>query len=279
MGYAQVLSTASKAGTAGGTFADALAANTGDSLAVANYDTGGARILEAWGIDSTSVAEVQFIYSRPDATHDQSGGLKFAIPALTPGGAGTVAAVDLLPGFATVQVYKSDTPVINVTSTAGDNVLVSWITEYDNLPGAEAQFTSPATVQAMRKSTVGIRVAAVASATRGAYGATRAFNVDDDRLHGNTYYAILGCSVRTPVTTVSLIGPEWGGQRIGLPAGVSHLNPVSWFIDQSVKWNKPLIPFFNSANKANILVQVADGQANTSAQIDFLLYELTGRPG
>jgi len=60
MGRAYVLTTASKAGTTGGTFADALSANTGDSLTVANYggdpSISAARVTEAWAIDSTSVA-------------------------------------------------------------------------------------------------------------------------------------------------------------------------------------------------------------------------------
>ena len=130
----------------------------------------------------------------------------------------------------------------------------------------------------MHKSTLGIRVDAVASGTPGAYGATRAFNTDDDRLHANTWYAILGVTVQTPVTTVSLIGPDWGGQRIGLPAGAAFLGSDTWFLDQSIKWGKALIPCFNSNNKGNVLVQVADGEASTSPKIDFRLYELTSQP-
>src|SRR5438309_1943383 len=110
MGHAIVLNTASKANTTGGTFADTLAANAGDSLAVANYggdpSLSGARILEAWAIDSDSVAELQLIYTRPQATHDQSHGLRFEIQALVPGGAATVAAQELLPGRLTVDLYK-----------------------------------------------------------------------------------------------------------------------------------------------------------------------------
>ena len=43
MPHALVLTTASKAATTGGTFADTLTANSGDSLAVSNYVNGGAR--------------------------------------------------------------------------------------------------------------------------------------------------------------------------------------------------------------------------------------------
>jgi hypothetical protein len=279
MPYAQVLTTASKANTTGGTFADSLTANSGDSLSVANFDTGGARVLEAWAIDSDSVAELEWIYTRPEATHDQSHGARFSIPAVALGGAATNAAFNLLPGYATIKLFKSDTATLTVTTTAADDFVMSYVIEYDDLPGASAVFSNPDQVTALRKSTVGIRVSAVASGTPGAYGTARAFNADDDRLHANTWYAILGCSVQTQVTTITLIGPDWGGQRIGLPAGALDLNSTTWFLDQSVKWGKSLVPCFNSNNKGSVLVTVADGEASTSGQIDFLLYELNSQPG
>lgn len=283
MGHAFVLTSASKAGTTGGTFADTLTANTGDSLNVANFggdaSTSGARITEMWGIDSTSVAELSVIYTRPQSTHDQQRGVRFSIPALVPGGANSVAGHNLLGGYGVIDLYKSDTGTYTVTTTASDNVLVSYTTEYDDLPGVSGVFSNWQQIQALQLSAVGIRVSAVASATRGAYGATRAFNADDARLHANTWYAILGWTVQTQITTITLTGPDWGGQRIGGPGGVLTLDNSAWFVDQSLKWGKSMIPCFNSNNAGNILVQTADGAASTSAQIDFFLYELTSQPG
>lgn len=279
MPYALVLNTASKANLTGGAFADTLTANSGDSLAVANYGDGGARVTEMWGIDSDSVAELQVIYTRPEATHDQQHGIRFEIPSLVPGGAAVVAAHNLLPGMIDVPVFKSDVALMQVTGTAADDVVVSWLTEYDDLPGAAAQFASWDQIKAMRKSTVGINVIPVASATPGAYGATRAINADDDRFHADTWYAILGASVQTVVTTIGLIGPAWGGQRIGFPSGALDLRSDTWFLDQSIKRNRPLIPYFNANDKGNILVMVADGEASTSPKVDFLMIELTGKPG
>jgi hypothetical protein len=275
---ALILTTVSKANTTGGTFADTLVANSCDSTAVQNYESGGARVLEMWGIDSDSVAEVQVIYTRPESTHDQSHGLRFMIPSLVPGGAAAVAGHDLMPGLVTFDVYSGDVPTIQASSTAADDVLLSYVTEYDNLPGISAVLSSWETVAGLQKSAVGIRCDAVASATPGAYGATRAINTDDDRLHGNTWYAILGVSVQTPVTTIAISGPDWGGAKIGVPCGVQNVNSTTWFVDQTKKWNKPLIPCFNSANKGSVFLQVADGEASTSPKIDVFLYELNGQP-
>lgn len=290
MGHAFVLTSASKAGTTGGTFADTLTANTGDTLNVANYggdpSVSAARITEMWGIDSTSVAELSVVYTRPQSTHDQQRGVRFSIPALVPGGANSVAGHNLLGGYGVIDLYKSDAGTFTVSTTAADNVLVSYVTEYTDLPGVAGVFSNWAQISALQLSTVGIRVSAVASGTRGAYGATRAFNADDARLHANTWYAILGWTVQTPVTTISLTGPDWGGQRIGGPAGVANLDNATWFVDQDVKWRTlsgmgpgGLIPCFNSNNKGSINVIVADGQASTTPKIDFLLYELSRQPG
>lgn len=281
MGRILVCNSYSKANTTGGTFADNLVANTNDSLSVAWFGDGQAKIVDMWGIDSDSVAELQVIATKPESTHDQSHGARFSIPSLVPGGAASVAGHNLLGGYGSIRVFPSDTLTYGVTTTAADDVLVSVNILYDDFPGVATAgaFITPSTAESLRKSTVGIRSSAVSSGTPGAYGTSRAFNTDDDRLHGLTWYAILGWTVQTQATTVTLTGPDWGGQRIGGPAGVLTLDNSAWFYDQAVKYgNAPLIPCFNSSNKANIFVQVADGEATTTPSIDFLLYELTSQP-
>jgi len=280
MPRAVVLTTQSKLNITGGSWADTLSANSGDSTTVVNYDSGEAWIREAWAIDSDSVMEGRIIYTRPESTHDQSQGYRFMVPAVALGGAGTNAAFDILPGRDGIKVFKSDTCTINVTGTANDDVLVSYVIEYDDMPGVAAVFASWDQVQSMRVSDLGLRCDAVASATAGAYGTARSFTADDSgRLHANTWYALLGASVQTQVATISLLGADWGGQRIGFPAGALDLNSNQWFLDQSVKWGRPFIPCFNSNNAPGINVVVADDKASTSPKIDFRLVELSGKPG
>jgi len=278
MGRAVVLNTASVASATGGTFADNLVANSGDTLAVASFPSGGARILEAWAIDSANKAELQIIYTRPDSSHDQQHGVRFMIPSVALGGAGTNAAFNLLPGYGQIPLSPSDAPLVQASATAADALVYSFVTEYDNLPGVSANFAGWEQVQALRKSTFGFRCDAVASGTKGAYGTARALNADDDRFHAGSWYAILGVSVQTQVTTVSFIGPDWGGQRIGLPAGSLDLRSSTWFVDQSVKWGKPMIPCFQANNKNNTFIQVVDSAASTSPKIDVFCYELQNAP-
>ena len=278
MGRALVLTSASKASTTGGTFADSLSANASDSLAVANFQNGEANVLEMWGNDSTSVMEGQIIFTRPQSTHDQSHGFRFQNASLLAGQAAKVGAQEYLPGLVGFQVYKSDTATIQVTTTASDNAMVSYNILYDDLPGAAGVFIGPNQASNLQNSIVGINVAAQTSSTRGAYGATRAFNADDARLHANTWYAIVGYTLQTPICTVSLLGPDWGGQRVGGPGDPLTFRTGSYFFDQSIKWNKPLVPCFNSNNVGNVLVALADVAAQSTPGLDFTLYELNGVP-
>ncbi|MGH2835418.1 MAG: hypothetical protein ACRDUT_00090 [Mycobacterium sp.] len=278
MGYAVVLTTASKANTTGGTFADSLTANTGDSLAVPNFTNGGARITHAWGIDSDSVAEGELLYTRYESVHDQQHGLRFELPSLTPGGAGLVAAHSVSKPPFQVDLFSGDTATISVTTTAADDVVFSYLSEYDDLPGTQASFADWATVQALKTTVIGLNQLPVASATAGGYGASRALNADDTRLSANKYYALLGLSVQTQVTTVSLISTTWGGQRIGLPVGALDLDTGYWFVRQSIERQKPLIPIINGNDAGNVLVQVADGEASTSPHVDWNMYELSRNP-
>jgi hypothetical protein len=279
--YAQIWTTTSVASSAGGTFADSGVANQGDSTAVANFGNAlgpngsGARILEAFAIDNAHVAELAVIYSRPESTHDQFHGWRSSIAATAFNATGNVKSVSLLGGAMTLNLFRSDVPQVLWTSTATDCLIYAYLTEYDDFPGGAASFVTPSVVDAGFKSRVGIRSSAVTSTTTaGAYGAQRAFNADDPRLHANTWYAIEGINVQSPCFAITMLGPDWAGQRIGVPAGAINIEASSWFRDQSVKWNKPMIPVFNSNNAGNVLVQAIDASTSLTPQADIQLVEL-----
>ena len=278
MPHALVLNTASKANTTGGTFADTLAANSGDSLSIANFTNGGARIVKMWGIDSDSVAEVAITDTRFDSIHDPQFGIRANIPALIPGGAAVVGSHDILDPPASVPVYAGDTLTFTVTSTAADDVIVTYQIEYDDLPGTFGQFASWDRVQSLRETTIGLRCAPVASGTPGAYGTARALNADDTRLTGGKYYAVLGWSLQTVATTITLKGPSTGNNRVGLPGGALTLDTMMGFVSMSQQFGKPLIPILNGYDAASYFLEVADGEASTSPKVDLFMYQLSSNP-
>ena len=283
MPRAVVTVSAQKAGTTGGTFADTLTAASPDSLTVATYvqndsSVPGARILEFWGMDDTSVAEIELFYSRPASTHDQTHGFRAQIASKLAGSAGKIGAQEFLPGGNKIDVFPSDVANILATTTASDNIACSYNILYDDLPGAAGVFIGVDQLASLHKSTLGLYCNAVGSATHGAYGTARALNADDNRLHANTWYAILGYTMQGPVMTVSLLGTDWGGQRIGGPGDPLSFRTASWWWDQSKKWELPLIPCFNSNNAGAISGQLCDAAASITPALDFQLYELSGVP-
>lgn len=278
MGHALVLNTASKASLTGGTQADVLTANSGDSLAVSNFYNGGARIVKAWAMDSASVLEVLLTDSRFDSVHDPQFGVRFNVPSLRPGGAGVVGSHDLIDPPSNIPVFAGDTLTWTLTGTASDAVVLSWMTEYDDLPGTFGQFASWDRVQALRETTIGLRCAPVASGTAGAYGTARALNADDTRLTGGKYYAVLGWTLQTMVTTITIKGPSTGNNRVGLPGGVLTLDTTMGFVELSRQFNKPLIPIINGYDAASYFLEVADDATSTSPKVDLFMYQLSSNP-
>src|SRR5260221_4856369 len=91
MGYALVLTSASKLNTTGGAFADTLTANSQDSLSFPQFN-GKARITHMWGMNSDHVGEGELLLTRYESVHDQQNGLRFQIASTAPGAVNTVGA-------------------------------------------------------------------------------------------------------------------------------------------------------------------------------------------
>lgn len=279
MPRAVVLNSASKANTTGGSFADTLTANSGDTLTIPNLQTGQGRILRMWGIDSDSVAELALTAGRVESVHDPQYGVRFNIPATALGGAATSAAFPLIEPPNYLDVFTGDALTMTVTTSAADDVLVSWLTEYQDLPGVQASFANWESVKANRFTEIGVRCIPVASATPGLYGTARAANADDTRWTGGRWYAIVGFSVQSVCTTVSFKGPMWGNFRFGASAGAPFLNTDNYFIQLNQAFpGENLIPVFNGYDAGSVLLEVADGEASTSPKIDILAVECRNNP-
>jgi hypothetical protein len=273
-----VLNTASKAGTTGGTFADTLTANSGDSLSIPLTGDNENYIHTMWGIDSDSIAELALTDGRSDSIHDPQYGVRSNIAALIPGGAAAVGSHYLLRPPADIQVFPGDALTMTVTTTASDDILVSWLTRYNNLPGVSGQFARWEQVKQMRATDIGVRCAPVASGTPGLYGAARAINADDARWTGGKFYAILGWTVQTICTTIAFAGQAWGNNKTGGPSGALTIDTTNYFVDLYLETGIPCIPVFNGYDAGNVFLYAADGEASTTPKVDIFAYELTGNP-
>ena len=276
MPAAAILTAASKANLSGGAFADTLTVNSGDSLTVPTFG-GQGRIVALWGSDSDSVAEFEIYSTRTEGFHDTVNGFRWQCPAITPGGAGLVAAHTAFKDNLEIPVYPADTWTIKVSGTSGDDAAVAVLTLYDDLPGVgNAQFATWDQVQANYDGSVGMKWGPTAGGTIGAWGASRAITADDNRFQGLKYYALLGATVQTQVTALSFISNTWGGQRIGIPIGALDTDNSTWFVQLSQKHNRPLIPWFNQADAANVLGYCMDTEVSTTPVCDLNLVRLKG---
>src|SRR5690349_21043941 len=271
MPRAVVLNSASKAATSGSTtFGETLTANSGDSLAIPNLQTGQGRIIRMWGIDSDNVMELALTAGRVESIHDPQYGIRFNTSVLSLGGAGATAALPFIEPPNYIDVFTGDTLTFSINTTASDDVLVSWLTEYQDLPGVQASFATWESVKANRFTEIGVRCAPVASATIGAYGTARAINADDTRWTGGRWYAILGFTVQIPVTTISFKGPMWGNFRFGASAGAPFLYTDNYFVQLAQQFNEPLVPVFNGYDSGSVLLEVADAEASTNPKVDII---------
>ncbi len=273
-----ILNTASKAGTTGGTFGDVLTANSRDTLSIPLTRDDSNFIFKGWGIDSDAVAEVALTDSRTDSIHDPQYGVRFNIPALVPGGAGTVGSHMWLNGPSNIQVFPGDALTYTCTTSASDDILVSWLTKYNDLPGVAGQFATWEQVNAAYGTAIGVRCAPVASGTAGLYGTARAVNADDTRWTGGKYYAILGWTVQLVCTTIAFSGQAWGNNRVGGPSGALTLDTTNYFVDLYRETGIPCIPIFNGYDAGAVYLEAADGEASTSPKVDIWAYELKSNP-
>lgn len=254
----------------GGAF-EALAAATGDSLAIPNFVQGSrAELLEMWGGNSANACEYDL---RSPDFHDNTRGIRVA-QMFNP----TLSGADgdpqlLLPSYVRQPLYASDTLTAEVNGTATNNVALAFLAYFENLPGAEQNLYRWDEIEGRVVNTLGVRVSVTAGAA-GDFGSTRTLNQDDDRLIANTDYAVLGATSQLPCCTLAFTAPETSGRRISLPLSWQQEVSGGWFVDIAYKYRLPCIPVINSNNKGNVIFQAADPGGAIATACTVILAEL-----
>lgn len=266
----QVVHTFKQNITGAGT-TEALAAGTGDTLSVPNFEPGTrAWLLEAWAGNSANACEFQI---RSPFFHDNNKGIRMPY-MFNPTLSGADGDPQLLMGEHIRQpLYRTDTLIVEVTGTATNNVALDLLMYVENLQGADMQLVTWNTIRDIIVDMVGIRVSVTAGAT-GDYGSTRALNADDARLKANTNYAILGASSQLPCGLLTFKGFETSSRRLGLPLHWNQRISWDWFAQQSHRWNFPTIPVVNANNAGNMLLEAADAATNVATAAVVNLAEL-----
>ena len=239
------LQLVSAKGTAINTTIAALAAVTGDSLSVPNFDhSKKAWILQLWA-DVQSAGTLRI---RSPKMHDNVNGIRIDTVASDP--------TPLLPWGVPSRIYPGD--VLNVelagSATAGDEEFVCMLQAFEDLPGQQGRLLAPDQV-AQRLDHVITVENTITTLTTGIYTGAEAINAEIDQFQQDRDYAILGYKVDTECAAIGYRAPAWANTRVGGPGVETEAWLTSdWFMRLARTYNLPLVPVFAGSDKASVLV-------------------------
>lgn len=263
MGAALLLQTYQ--GTAIGATLAALAASTGDSLAVPNFEVSkSAWLLQLWA----DVQAAGTLRVRSPKFHDNVNGIRIDTIASD--------ASPLLPWGFPQRLYPADVLIVELAGSAvgGDIEYVSLLEYFEDLPGVNARLISPDEV--LRRMDALLTVEnTIATGTGGGYTGSEAINSEIDQFVAGADYALLGYKVDTEVQAVGYRAIDFGNQRIGGP-GIETDPRVccDWFVRLSKAYNKALVPVFAGLNKATLQVDAVQDENGADTTITHYLARL-----
>ncbi len=238
--------------TAPGGVLTAVTVATGDSLQVKNtpFDK------KIWLLDFWAFNQVAgTVRVRSPKLHDNVQGLRYSALANQVEHAVPDGALQMLVPQDTLIVEQSGSAV------AGQIETTSILVYYEDLPGISGRFIGMDDLAKRTRFLVTVENSITPGAA-GNYSGGVALNASFDLLQANTDYALLGYAVSARAATVAWRGADSGNQRCSGPAEpLSRWVTTQWFKRKARLFGLPMIPVWNSANKANITVDIAQNQA------------------
>lgn len=263
---AGVLMLVSAKGTAINTTIAALAAVAGDSLAVPHFpDSKSAWILQLWA----DVQAAGTLRIRSPKMHDNVNGIRIDTIASDPN--------PLLPWGARQRIYSGDTLNVELagSATAGDEEFVCLLQYFEELSAQHSRLLSAEDVLRRMRDVVTVENT-IATGTTGVYTGSEAINAEIDQFQHNDDYAILGYKVDAECAAIGYRAPDFANVRVGGP-GIETEPELTgdWFLRLSRAHNLPLVPVFNAANKASVLVDALQDENGTDVTLTTYLARLT----
>ena len=259
--------TFSKVAISGAVF-EALSPIGTDSATFFNVPQGSmAYLAEAWAVDNLHACEISITASR---FHDQIYGLRASVTS----GATTAPvnrSVCITPIGIDQPIFPSDVLSVQCNGTASDDVIVTLLIYYQDIPGIHARLATAEYVQQNTKNLVGINCNLTPG--DGVAGTAVALNASDNRLHANTDYALLGYTCNLAFASLTVSGVDTGNLKIGGPVLGLPEHDAMMFVDYARAYNAPLIPIINS-NNAGSTNLVGVGTDVGACVVDTMLAEL-----
>jgi len=243
----------------------ALTPNIGDSFVVKNFDTTSAkaRLESMWAFGAT--AGVVRVFS--PLMHDDAQGIRLRWTAADPS--------ELLPDEVEQVLYAQDQLNVQMSGGAAEVDTLAMLVLYDDIAGAQSQrLYTYDQIKPRIQHFLGIECNLTTGGVAGQYGGAQAINQNFDVLKANTDYAILGYTADNNALAVGITGPDTSNFRVGGPVSTRHEITAGWFIDLAKRSGRAAIPVFNSANKANTIVDIVDTAVAAARNISFICAQL-----
>jgi hypothetical protein len=252
--------------TAPGTSGAAASAFSGDSLTLKNARPGSRILALAHFADHQTAGFQQIVFP---SGHDTTRGYRAAIAASE--------VQNLLPYGIPIPLQAQELLSITIagSATAGDIEQGALLVWYEDSPFISANLITHDTLaqRFVRTTTV---YATIATGTSGGYSGAEAINAESDLLRANTDYAIIGMTVDVEGLLLGIRAPDFSGQRVSIPAnpGMTEVT-ANWFPMLSRSFGVPCIPVFNSANRANVLLDAAQDENGADLVVGLILAQLS----
>lgn len=259
--------TFSKVSITGSAF-EALSPIGTDSATFFNVPQGSvAYLAEVWATDNLHACEISITASR---FHDQVYGIRGSVSS-----GATAAPVNrafcISPIGIDQPIFPSDVLSVQANGTASDDVVVTLLIYYMDIPGISARLATYDYVKSHTKNIVGINTNLTPG--DGVAGTAVALNASDNRLHANTDYALLGYSSNLAFASITVSGIDTGNLKVGGPVLGDPAHDAYMYVDYARAYNAPLIPIINS-NNAGSTTLVGCGTDVGACVVDTFLAEL-----
>lgn len=235
----------------------------GDSFTVRNFNAQTAATLESLWADQATAGILRI---RSPRLHDNLQNLRFNVVAATP--------QPLVPDWMSQTLYPQDLLVVEQTGGGAETETGAMEIFYADLPGTQARLFAWNEIVGRIRNYVSVVNAITTSATIGTWAPGQALNATFDTLKANVDYAVLGYDTDASVTAVAMRGIDTGNLRVGGPGSNARFETRDWFVRQSARDGRPMIPVINAANKGSIVVDAIDNAASTAVNVNWILAEL-----
>jgi hypothetical protein len=255
---------AGRAVAPGATFT-ALTVNTGNSFTIRDAREGSEiLLLQIWD----DVQGAGTLRVRSPRFHDNVQGIRLdtVVGDLSPA----------LPWGLPEPMLRQDPLTVEIigSATAGDVEAVGMLVYYQDLPGSDAELASWEQIAPRIRHIVTVENT-IASGTTGDWSGEEAINAEFDLLKANTPYALLGYIVDTEAASIRWRGADTGNYGVGGPGEPAlRFLTKDWFVMLSQAYGLPLIPVFNSGNRAGILIDCHQDENGADPTVTSIFAEL-----